>query len=334
MFENPEGPTKSENIDKVVYIIYADATTLRMALETGEIDVVHNVLNRADVRDLEDNPDVVLDITEGVGYTRHMAINVRPEFAPLDDVRVRQAMAFAIFPEEIVDKVLFGTGSVADSPVHPWMVYYTDPFNQLYRKYTREERISKAKELLAEAGVPDGFKTDFWFSGGAREVEYRDMATIIQSQLKEIGIELELKMTESGVFRDLQLEGKISMAFSGWCPDYADPDTDLFYCLHPKSKYLPMRYGFQNERAGELIDLGKEMFDPMGDPPERKDVYEEIQYICGENVPGVWLYHENIWNAYRTYVKDFKFYPFTYMCPAWDARKEIPADWETTEPPH
>jgi len=309
MFENliPHQPTKAKGIDKVVFIIYDDATTLRMALEKGEIDVVHNTLRRADVGDLQENPDIVVEITKGVGYTRHLEFNVRPEFYPLNDTRVRKAMAYAIFPDEIIEKCLFGIGTRADS--------------------------QEAKELLAEAGFPDGFKADFWFSAGGSAEEYRDMATVLQAQLKKIGIELELKQIESGVFTDLRNSGKIPMSFQNWCPDYADPDTDLFYCLHPESRYLPLYTGYNNTEIGRLIDLGKQLYDPAGDPPEREQVYIEIQKIAADEVPGVWLFHDDIWNAYRSWVKDFSFFPYTYMCPAWDARKEIPSNWETTEPP-
>lgn len=326
----PNVPGKAAGIDTVIFSIYADPTTLRMALETGEIDVVHRTLNRADAVDMQSNPDIVVQITKGVGYTRSIGLNTRPEFAPLNDTRVRQALAFATFPEEIVEKSLFGIGSIADSMVHPWMVYYVPVFEELYRQYTPDERIAKAKDLLTEAGYPDGFTTAFYWGGGESE---REIATILQAQWRVIGVTLELKVLEKGIYSSMRKEGKLSTSFSGWCPDYADPDTDLFYSLHDESSYLPQTTGYRNPRLGELIDLGKELYDPTGDPIERKAVYEEIQRIGAEDVPGIWLYHDDIWDAYRSWVTNFKFYPYTYMVPAWDAIKEIPSDWETTEPP-
>jgi len=280
---------------------------------------------------MKSNPEINVQIAEGMGTTKVLAMNRRPEFAPLNDTRVRTAIAYAVFPEEIVEKVLYGTGVVANSPVHPNFPYHIPVFDEI-RKFTPEERIAKAKQLLSEAGYPDGFKTDFWTRGG----EEREIVTIIQSQLKKIGIDTEIKQIESAVFRDMEIGGKISMWIDGWAPDYADPDTDLYYSMHTSSKtYLAGESGYNSSSADYLLKLGKDLYDPTGDPPERREVYEDLQKIYLEDVVGVVLFFDSDWGAQRSYVKGYQLWNTkAYMRPFWDAYKEIPSDWETKEPPH
>lgn len=213
------------------------------------------------------------------------------------------------------------------------MPYYKPVFEEMYRSGTTEERITKAKALLVEAGYPNGFETSLWYSAGSAAEATRETGTILQAQLKEVGIDLKLKMVEKGMFTDMHKAGNIPMTLSGWSPDYLDPDSDLFYCMHPNSQYQPMRMGYNNTHAGELIDLGKRLYDHSGDPPERGAIYEELQTIYADDVVGVILYYDSYWEASRTWVEDLEYYPYNKMCPAYRAYKVIPSDWETREPP-
>jgi peptide/nickel transport system substrate-binding protein len=333
MPENPYPLPTKPGVDQIITITYADPTSMRMALEAGEIDMTYlKRMSKVDVMDLQDNPDIVVQVLKGVGSGRWIHMNYREEFAPLNDVRVRRAIAFATFPEEIVEKVHFGLAEVADSRVHPWMPYYTPAFQDAYRKFPREERIAKAKELLAEAGYPDGFKIDFWYSGGGLAETYRAEATILQAQMKEIGIELELKMGERGVYRDMRSEGQLGMSFGGWGPDYADPDSDLYSMMDLNGDRYAAYVNYDDADVRELVKRGKDLYNPVGDPPERKEVYEELQRIWAEDAVGVDILFDSNYDAARTWVKGFKVPWHYYFASLWDISKEIPDNLETTEP--
>lgn len=335
--ENPlggyKGPTKVTKLDEVIFTTYGDQVSMRMALEAGEIDFATRSLLRSDLPDLMENPNIVVDYALMLGSTNFLHLNYRPEFAPLNDWNVRRAIHLAIFPEEIIEKVMFGTAEIAHSPVRPFQPYFIPAFEEL-RSAPAEDRIATAKELLVEAGYPNGFSTELWISEGAEET--RMMSTIIQSQLKKIGIDVGIKSFESGVYRELDSSGQCPMFFRGWSFDFNDPDSELFYLLYSTHDRAAMRYGYNNSYMDELINRGKALYDPEGPSEERREIYEEIQRMIVDDAICVPLYYDSYWEAHRDYVKDFKMWKTTY-CNArgiWNIGKEIPEDWETREPPH
>jgi len=334
MPENPlggyAGPTKVTKLDKVIVTMYGDPVSMRMALETGAIDVAAWKLSRPDIIDLMDYPDIKVDIAEELGWTTILRMNYYPEYAPLNDTRVRKAILYTVDPEEIVDKVLFGTGMVANTPAHTFNpYYYPEPLEQI-RALPYEERLTKARELMAEAGYADGFTTQFFYDGAE---ETREIATILQKQLKQIGINLEIKLVEAGVYDDMERGGQCPIYLSGWSPDYNDPDAELWYLL--RHEHLYSDDGYNDPEMDALLELGKELYDPLGDPPERREVYEEIQQKIVDEAIDVVLYYDSVWMVKRTWVKGYEpwFTTARVYLGTWNAYKEIPADWETREPP-
>jgi peptide/nickel transport system substrate-binding protein len=331
--ENPEGgyagPTKVTKLDKVVVIIYADATTMRMALEKGEIDIAALKLNRPDIVDIQKNPDMTVDIAPELGWTQILQMNYHPEFAPLNDTRVRRAILYAIDANEIVDKVTFGTAQVANTPVHTYQPYFFPKPLEDIRKLPMDERIQKAKTLLAEAGYPNGFSTEIFFS----TPENGGIATIIQAQLKKVGINLQLKQLESGLYNEMTITGKCPMFFSGWSTDYNDPDSELWYLLRHEHQYWDN--GYISSEMDALLEKGRTLYNPSGDPPEREVVYKQIQQEIVDDGINISLYYDSVWQAKRNWVKGFEPWLTTariYMG-IWNAYKVIPSGWETKEPP-
>jgi ABC-type transport system substrate-binding protein len=167
-----------------------------------------------------------MEIIPNLGSGNQLHMNYAPEFAPLNDTRVRKAIQYAVDPQEIVDKLMFNTATVSDSPVRPSLDFYK-PIMAEIRDLPMDERIDIAKGLLADAGYPDGFTTQFWYiSGSGDEAFNRDLGTILQEQLAKIGITLELKFTERGLYFDMVRAGQLPMFTRGWTFDYPDPDTE------------------------------------------------------------------------------------------------------------
>lgn len=333
--ENPlggnAGPTKVTQLDKVIVVSYADPTSMRMALEIGQIDIASSSLLRSDLVDLDEDPGIVVEHAPMIGGGALLHMNYRPEFAPLNDIRVRRAIFLATDPQEYVDKLLFGTGEVMNTPVRPFQPYFL-PVGEEMRRRPLEERIAEAKELLAEAGFPDGFSTQLWT--GMAETS-RERATITQAQLKKIGISIEIKQVESGVYGDMKRDGKLAMFYRGWTLDYNDPDSELWYLLHSTSTKQAIHMGYNDSHTDYLLERGKAIFDPEGDPPERREIYEELQRKIWDDCISVPIYYSGRWEAHRTWVKDYKIWTTTHTINMglWNAYKEIPADWETSEPP-
>lgn len=328
------GPSKCTTLDKVVVQMYKDPASMRMAVEAGQVDHTVSGIAAADLEDMRNNPNLVVDYVPWLGGANFLHMNYRPEFAPLNDTRVRRAIQYVIEPNEIVDKLMFGTADVSDSTVRPIQPYYKPVMKEI-RDLPMEERIQTAKNLLAEAGYSEGFHSEIWYpSGGSAEFN-REMGTIIQAQLAQVGITVDLKMIESAVYSQYRSEGRLPMFFRGWTLDYVDPDSEVFYCMYSTSTYLTIPLGFNNSHVDELIRQGRVLYDPTQESEERRAVYEELQdYIVDEGfcVP---LYISGYYDVKQAWVEGYKYWntcdtPYEGV---WAASKVIPDDWATHDPP-
>lgn len=336
------GPSYSENIKTIVISAYADTASLRMALESGEIDSTfkYKELDNADFESLVANPDINVEYIPMVGSGNHLHMNFAPEFAPLNDTRVRRAIQYAIDPQEIVDKLMFGTADVSDSPVRSQLQYFK-PVMKPIRDLPMAERIATAKQLLTDAGYPNGFTTQFWYRSGAAgggvgaEAFNKDLGTIIQAQLAKIGITIELKLAEAGVYNDLCRAGQLPMFCRGWTLDYNDPDTELFYMLHSESSDQAKRINYNSSSMDALLVEGRQIYG-TGNEARREEIYTIIQDRIVEEAIEVPLYVDGFFLGMQTWVKDYK--PWMTSdnlgMGVWNAYKEIPTDWQLSDPPH
>ena len=328
------GPSRSEDIKYVVVQMYKDGASLRMAVEGGEVDHTISGISRADIGDMQSNPNLIVDYVPWVGGSDFLHLNFRPEFYPLNVTEVRKAIQYAIDPDEIVDKLMFGTAEVSDSTVRPIQPYYK-PIMKPIRDLPMEERLDIAKGLLTEAGFPEGFTSELWYpSGGSAEFS-REMGTVIQAQLAKIGIDIELKMIDSAVYYEFRSEGQLPMFFRGWTLDYMDPDAEIFYMMLSTSTYLTIPLGFNDTHVDDLIEEGRQLLDFDGDPPRRAEVYEELQDYIVDTGFATPLYISGYWDVSQKWVEDYKYW---YTCDVpyqgvWAAKKVIPDDWETRDPP-
>ncbi len=328
------GPSRSEDIKYVVVQMYKDAASLRIAVEAGQVDHTLGGVSRADIGDMQDDSKLVVDYVPWVGAANFLHMNYRSEYYPLNDTRVRKAIQYVIDPDEIVDKLMFGTAEVSHSQVRPIQPYYK-PVMETIRDLPMSERLATARELLAEAGFPDGFTTELWYPSGSGAEFSREMGTVIQAQLAEVGIEVGLKMIDRGVYFDFRYEGRLPMFFRGWTLDYMDPDAEINYMMLSTSSYLSIPLGFNNSHVDDLIARGRELLDFAGDPPERAEVYEELQDFIVDEGFAVPLYISGYWDVSQSWVEDYKYW-YTNDVPyqgVWAASKAIPADWETRDPP-
>lgn len=327
-----KGPSKSLYIEKIIATTYADAAAMRIAIEKGEIDCTMGGINVADVADLDANPDVIMNFVPYMGSGSQLHLNYAPEFAPLNDTRVRRAFQYLIDPDEIVNKLMFGTAEVMDSPVRPMQPYYK-PVMQEIRVLPMAERIQTAKDLLTDAGYPDGVSFVLWYSPTSTTT--KAVGEVIQQQLALGGITLEMRTMESGVLGPAVRAGEIPIFFRGWTHDYPDPDSELFYLMHSSSPDCAQRINFNNSYIDDLIVEGRALYDPAGDPLRRQEVYYEIQDWILENGFSTPLYFSSFWNAQQKWVENYTQWvtcdkPWQGL---WNIRKEIPSDWETHDPP-
>ncbi len=208
-----------------------------------------------------------------------LILNMREE--PFDDVRVRQAVNYAIDKETMVNDVLQGTATVADSVVPPAFAW---AYNDQLEGYPYDPE--RARELLDEAGYGDGVDITFLVTqGGSGMLDSVAMGTAIQADLADVGINAEIESYEWNTYLGIVnpgLEGEGNMAQMSWMTN--DPDTLPFLTL--RSDAMPDDGGFNsgyysNPEVDALLDQARR----ATDQDERAALYREVQEIVNQDAP-------------------------------------------------
>lgn len=289
-------------IDKIIFKPITEAQTRLAELEAGNIDLIVNV-PPDDLLRLE--ADGNLQIIEQAGmHVWWTAMNAQRE--PFNDVRVRQAVNYAINKEAIVEGILQGTGEVANSPVPP-AVWGHNPNVTNY-----EYNPDKAMELLAEAGLADGFEATYWVpESGSGMQQPQAMAAAIQSDLSKVGIKVNIQTLEWGAYLDKVFvsveENDMDMHQLSWIGDNGDPDNFLYALLSgeqwPTAGFNSAYY--QNEEVDELLKQAR----VTKDKGERTALYEKAQELIMNDAPWVIVDHEKQIVVANNRLQNFKLHP-------------------------
>lgn len=264
----------------IVYRTVEEDGTRVALLETGELDVIAN-LPPADLARLQQRQDVAVLAEPG---SRVMHIGINTGKAPFNDVRVRQALNYAIDQEGLIAGVLQGVGEPASSVISPtvWGYSAVSPY---------EYNPERARELLREAGYPDGFKTTIRTPQG-RYYQDRATAVAVQSMLGEVGIQAEVQVVDWATYLELlrkpAAENDTELYLLGWESGTGDIGYLLDLVLNP-SAFPPSGWNtmfYENPRATELMAaVGREM-----DSGRRVELANELQEVVVNDAPWVLLY--------------------------------------------
>lgn len=250
-------------VDKVVYKVVPEDTTRVAMVESGEVQI-SDQLPVTELDRVKNSTTMTLARTEGLGV-EYIGFNVKKK--PFDDVRVRQAFSYAIEKDSIIKGVYNGVGSKAISALSPKMI----GFNSNLAEYTYN--INKAKELLAEAGFPNGFKTSIVTDDRKERI---NLAEVVQSQLKGIGIDLEIKVMEYGAYLDITGKGEHNLFIGGWGNATGDADYNQYNVFHSSSHGSKGNLAFYtNAEVDKLIEDGRR----EKDVEKRKAIYAKVQDI-------------------------------------------------------
>ncbi|MDP6501033.1 MAG: ABC transporter substrate-binding protein [Dehalococcoidales bacterium] len=201
--KDPVGPGKGNQLpylDHVQYLIIPDTSTMHAALRTGKIDRLSGV-SMEDAVGLRQTAPGLVEVAAGSGKVSPITMRTDLEELPFSDVRVRRAMHMAIDFESINQGLYGGNGRYPTFPFGLDETYseiylgLDDPEFPESEKELFSHNPEKAKQLLAEAGYPDGFKTSLILTGNA-EIDYY---SIIKDYFAKVGIDMTLDVRESGV---------------------------------------------------------------------------------------------------------------------------------------
>ncbi|MFT8319658.1 MAG: ABC transporter substrate-binding protein [Bacillus sp. (in: firmicutes)] len=257
-----------------LYVKIMPAANLVAQLQTGEIDMnAAGGIGKIAVQDFDTVKgfDNVTSKTEKTYGYQNMSFNVDK----ITDPKVRQAIAYAIDRQKIVNQLLKGEGEVVDGP-YTSISPYLDKDLQTYT-YDPE----KAKQLLKEAGWDFNKTIDFVVPIGNKVRE--QSADIIAENLKAVGLKLNTATYDFPTIMSKAKAGDYDLMLIGFT-NTIDPDLTTIYGSGGSSNYT----NYNNPKVDELLTAGKQ----QPDTEKRKEIYNELQAIWSEEMPIFTLYSD------------------------------------------
>jgi len=276
-------------LDGIRINVVPDETALTAALRTKAADM-GIIVDAKVARTLRTETGVVLSAKPSLSYN---LLFVNTKRKPFDNLKVRQAIAYAIDRKAIIDAVAFGEGEVT-GPIAPALTNYALPTSQ-YPLYTRD--VAKAKQLLTEANVGP---VSFTMLTQTTEPAYaKDIAQLVQAQLAEIGVTMKIETLEFTQWVDRWLKADFDMApgLNGGGPD---PDFYIFRYFTDDGN-LNFVTSYKNPISSDAIKAGR----ATTDVAKRKELYTTAQKELVNGVPFIWLYVGRDYNATLPTTKGF-----------------------------
>jgi peptide/nickel transport system substrate-binding protein len=270
---NPDYWGGAPALGGIEYQFISEPSTALAALRSGEIDWT-DVVPPQQVAELQEDDSLAVGVTPSSDYW-YLALNQKRD--AWSDVRVRQAIAYAIDREAIVQAVSYGTAAANQLAIPEDSFWYTE-----YSTYSTD--LDTAASLLAEAG----------FTGGTLDMlatsDYPETVTaaqIIASNLEAIGITVEIRQPDFSTWLDEQNSGNFDMLMMGWLGNI-DPD-DFYYAQH-HSEGGSNAQGYANSEVDELLDAARVELDQDA----RKDLYAQAATTIADECSYIYLYNPSV----------------------------------------
>lgn len=279
---------------RVIYRHIPEPATERLLLEQGDIDIARKV-GPEEIDALSQNPDIAVE--DGVkGSIYYLGLNQKNEY--LAKPEVRQAFKYLVDYQTIADTILKGTVTVHEAFLPSGMLgaLEDNPFSL---------DVAKAKELLAKAGVPDGFKVTM---DTRNTNDITGIAQAIQQTLAQAGIELEIIPGDGQQTLTKYRARNHDIYIGRWGPDYQDPHTNAdTFARNPDNGDDAAAKPLAWRNAWDIPELSKEVDAAVleRDADKRADMYVDLQKKVQEESPFVIMFQEIEVIARRKNVEGF-----------------------------
>lgn len=283
-------------LDGLVFKIVTDSNQMTNALRTGEIDVATDLVGES-VKVVRDDKNLVIQEVPGL-HVAYFYMNLME--GPTADIRVREAIIRAVDIDEMVKGIYqHDEAQRAYLPLPPGSWGYDASLENLIPAYDPK----RAKELMVEAGYPDGFKTEIYVANKPARVK---MSTILQMYLKQnLNIDVEIKTVEWGTFSEVASSGKAPMYGMSWTW-YPDPFFFLNKMFHSSEiGALGNGQGFNNPEVDRLLDEAL----MISDTEERAKLYKEALRLITENYSRINYSNEKVIAGLNTSVEGYSLRP-------------------------
>ncbi|MGN7292693.1 ABC transporter substrate-binding protein [Rhizobium sp. SAFR-030] len=279
------GKTGVEGIDITVL---PDENAILAALRAKKVDFA--LINDPLVATLVPNvPTLKLNKVPVLAY--HV-LQLNPSRKPMTELAVRQAISCAVDRKDILDTALLGEGEITGPLTMP--TYRSKPEDLFCYK----QDLEKAKKLMADAGYADGFSATVIAATGEPPTAASE-AQVLQSQLKEIGINLDIRLMELNVFVDTWLKGDFDMAVA-LNGGRADPYS-MYNRYFTKTGNLQKVANYIDDTLDDLMQKGR----VETDVAKRKEIFSAFDKHLAEKAPWIWLYTGFSYTAQQQNVDGF-----------------------------
>ncbi|WP_440954298.1 ABC transporter substrate-binding protein [Methanosarcina sp. Mfa9] len=294
-------------LEHVTIDYVSDPLTRSLKLQGGDVDIVRGI-PATEFGLIDGSPELEV-VSKETLRTCFMYVNGNK--APLDDVRVRQALNYAIDREQVVNTALEGVGGVPAKSVFPSVLPWSA--NEQLEGYPYSPE--KAKQLLSEAGIADS-DGDGWldYEGKPFELsiktyekraELKPTAEVIASQFEKLGIKSNVIVLETGALSADMSDGNYDLGLYAWgVAPMGDPD--YFLSLHFESSGIHAGWtGYSNEEVDSWVLLGRTTMDPV----LRQEYYDKVQTQVLTDSPEIFVFYYRELVGETTNVGGFRIFP-------------------------
>jgi peptide/nickel transport system substrate-binding protein len=274
---NPEykGSAPPEN-DRVIVQYFDKGSTLKLAVEQGDVDIAYRQLSPTDVEDLRGADGI--EVIEGEGTEiRYLVFNLKlQEGNEQQKLATRQAFAYLVDRNSIAQDVYNGTVEPLYSMVPAGLQFHKELFADMYGESPDPD---KATQMLQQAGVQTPVSIDLWYTPSHYGPATGDEAAELKRQLEGNGLfKVTLKSSEWNQYDEAALTDKYPYFHFGWFPDYPDADN-YTYSFYSKDSFLNI--GYSNPEMEKLLAQER----ASTDDATRAKAFDRIQTIGAEEVP-------------------------------------------------
>jgi peptide/nickel transport system substrate-binding protein len=277
---NPHWWGPRPEIDRIVYRVVPEANTRLAMVRRREADIISKPPLEA-LPELERDPQLRVVAVDGI---QAMTLEILTDKKPLDDVRVRRAIAHAVDKRALIEGLMRGLASDHCSPVTPGVG----------RQFVAPQPCpaydpAQAKKLLAEAGHPSGFDMEFWTSNG-RYTKDREVGEAVQAMLADVGIRAKLTTWEWASYTQKWAAPDRSMWMIGRSAGFTDFIFTRQFARASWDSGANNNTRFQDPRVEELLVKARQEMDPK----LRIALYRQIQEIVWAAMPIIPLYTSKV----------------------------------------
>lgn len=274
--------TKKPNLDKIVVHVNHNQDSSALSFQQGKTAIMGDynqpITAQSYVQWSQDPQYKDLLVKQPFLGIEYLGLNT--QVAPFNKVKVRQALNMAIDKDKLV-KLTNGRGQVANQIIPPGIQGHEDSLpSDIDYKYN----VDAAKKLLADAGYPNGFKTEMLVRN--RE-PFLTLAPAIQADLKAIGIDVSIHTVGESDYLSNAESGKEPMGIYGWFADFPDPYDFLDVLLNSNQAPINNWANYKNPAIDKLLNQAA----TMQDGPDRYKLYQDIQNKMLADAPWVPLYN-------------------------------------------